>query len=56
MLLKQSFTFFFPSGFPYHSTYSASKHALHVRIYLLLILYVYAPVDPDFADILIVVF
>ena len=28
------FAFFFPAGFPYFNTYSASKHALHVRIRL----------------------
>ena len=35
VLLKLfNFLHFFPAGSPYLSTYSASKHALHVRIRL----------------------
>ena len=36
LVLLKLFNFlqFFPAGYPYLSTYSASKHALHVRIRL----------------------
>ena len=51
------YIFFFPQGFLIIvHTVLVNMHCTYVYIYCLFILYVYAPVDPDFADIWIVVF
>ena len=51
------YIFFLPQGFLIIvHTVLVNMHCTYVYIYCLFILYVYAPVDPDFADILIVVF
>ena len=49
--------FFSPQGFLIIvHTVLVNMHCTYVYIYCLFILYVYAPVDPDFADVLIVLF